>query len=446
MTETTANTPPEGPGDVNTGASLPQLAPAPPEKPDRVAAVSNLALGSLLMALDALDGWVDRNVPSQSQALEQRAREQEARQPDILLPQSEWDATYGKPETDRTRLAIMGMAATGNTLAVRATRFALRSSELAVEAARWPLDHVFLLKPLRYGVDRVTEAGNQRIDRLVEAGRALDAGSRAVAEVSLLRAAEDTVDVVTVEPHVQALVQEIVAAQGVSITEELIDEVREHAFSLDLNIDRGWASLRGRPKPDIATPDFAVPIRGRKPEPKEMAGRPYLAGAYAGFASRVLAFTIDLFALMIGLIVGVVFVWGVISVFSLDRLFESLLGTNGLGLLRMIGAGVLGTLAACVYWIFGWTFIGGTVGKIVMGMRVVGPGGKRLGFWRSLRRVIGYFLSAFSLGLGFIWLVFNNKHHSWADKLAGSSVVYAWHARPDETFLAEAAPEGARET
>ena len=117
-------------------------------------AVSNLALGSLLMALDVLDDWVDANVPTQAQALEQRAREQKAQQPDVLLPQSEWEATYGRPETDRARLALMGMAATVNTRAVRATRFALRTGGRAVGAARWPLDHIFLFRPLRYGMDR----------------------------------------------------------------------------------------------------------------------------------------------------------------------------------------------------------------------------------------------------------------------------------------------------
>ena len=329
----------------------------------------------------------------------------------------------------------MGMAASANARAVRATRFALRTGGLAVEAARWPLDHIFLFRPLRYGIDRVAEARDQQIDRWVEAGRELDSGSRAVAAVSLDRAAQETVEVVTVEPHVQALVQEIVAAQGTGITEEIIKEVREHAVSLDMGIDRAWATLRGRPKPNIATPDFAVAIQDKKPDPKEMAGRPYLGGGYAGFASRVLAFSIDVFALIVALIITFVFVWGVVSIFNLDQLFQNLLGTHGFGLLRMVGSGVVGTLVACVYWIFGWTFIGGTVGKIVMGLRVVGPGGARLGFWRSLRRVIGYFISAFSLGLGFLWVIVNKEHHGWADKLAGSSVVYAWHARPDEAFL-----------
>ena len=191
----------------------------------------------------------------------------------------------------------MGLAASANARAVRATRFALRTGGLAVEAARWPLDHIFLFRPLRYGIDRVAEAGNQQIDRWVEAGRELDSGSRAVAAVSLDRAAQETVEVVTVEPHVQALVQEIVAAQGTGITEEIS---RRCASTLSRWI---WAwTGRGRPcaggpNPTSRCRISPVAIRDKKPDPKEMAGRPYLGGGYAGFASRVLAFAIDVFAL-----------------------------------------------------------------------------------------------------------------------------------------------------
>ena len=216
MTETTASTPNRSQTGAGSEISSPpgDAAPSPSGKPDRVTAVSNLALGSLLIALEALDGWVDRNVPTQEQALDQRARGQDVPQ-DVLLPQSEWDATYGRPAIDRTRLAVMGLASTASARAVRATRFALQTGGLAMEVARWPLDHIFLFRPLRYGIDRVAEARDQQIDRWVEAGRELDTGSRAVAGVSLDRAAQDTVEIVTVEPHVQALVQEIVAAQGV---------------------------------------------------------------------------------------------------------------------------------------------------------------------------------------------------------------------------------------
>jgi uncharacterized RDD family membrane protein YckC len=402
----------------------------PVDKPDRVTAVSNLALGSLLMAIEALDEWVEQNVPSQAQALEQRAQGQGA-----LLPQSEWEATYGRPAVDRTRLAAMGAAMLASARAVEATRFVLRAGDRAVNAARWPLDHIFLFSPLRHGIDRLAEAGNQQIDRWAEVGKTLDTGSRAVAEVSLGRAAQDSVGLMTVEPHVQVLIQEIIAAQGTSITQELIDELREHSVSLDMRVDKIWANLRGRPKPEIETPDFALSIPGKKPDAKEMAGRPYLGGGYAGFVSRALAFCIDIFVLIIALLVAGVFIRGMVSIFNLDRMLPGLFGPSGIYAARIAGSSLLATLIAYVYWIFGWTFLGATLGKILMGLRVVGPGGSRLGFWRSVRRAIGYSISMSFLGLGFLWLIFNKRHHSWADKLGGTSVVYMWHARPDETFL-----------
>jgi uncharacterized RDD family membrane protein YckC len=422
MAETTPNTRTEGPATAGAATQ--------PEKPDRVTAVSNLALGSLLMAIEALDDWVEQNVPTQAQALEERARRQ-----GTLLPQSEWESTFGRQETDRARLAAIGAAASANTRAVKATRFVLHAGDLAVNVARWPLDHIFLFSPLRHGVDRLAEAGNQQIDRWAQVGRTLDTGTRAVAEDSLGRAAQDSLGVMTVEPHVQVLIQEIMAAQGTSITKEIISEVREHSVSLDMRVDKAWATLRGRPGPEVAAPDFKVAILGKKPDAKEIAGRPYLGGCYAGIASRVLAFSIDVFVLIVAVLVAGLFVRAIVSIFSLDRLLPGIFGPTGFDAARIAGSGVLASVIACVYWIFGWIFIGGTVGKMVMGLRVVGPGGSRVGFWRSLRRVIGYFISALALGLGFLWLIINKQHHDWADKLAGTSVVYAWHAFPDETFL-----------
>ena len=431
MAETTPSTPTKGPPRAGIESSQPAGDVAPVEKPDRVTAVSNLALGSLLMAIEALDEWVDKNVPSQAQALEQRAQGQGA-----LLPQSEWEATYGRPEVDRTRLAAMGAAMSANRKAVGATRFVLRAGDRAVDAARWPLDHIFLFSPLRYGIDRLAEAGNQQVDRWAEMGKTLDTGSRAVAEVSLGRAAQDSVGLVTGgEPHVQALVEEIIAGQGTSITKELVEELREHSVSLDMRVDKVWAHLRRRPDAEITTPDFTVSIPGKKPDPKEMAGRPYLGGGYAGFVSRMLAFCIDIFVLIIALLVAGVFISGIVSIFNLDRLLPGLFGPSGIYAARIAGSSLLATLIAYVYWIFGWIFLGATLGKIVMGLRVVGPGGSRMGFWRSVLRVIGYVVSMFALGLGFLWVIVNKRHHGWADKLAGTSVVYAWHACPDETFL-----------
>ena len=113
MTETTSSTPTKNLSGAGSGILQPSGDAAPLEKPDRVTAVSNLTLGSLLMAIEALDDWVDQNVPTQAQALEQRARRQGA-----LLPQSEWEETYGRTETDRARYAAIGLAASASTRAV----------------------------------------------------------------------------------------------------------------------------------------------------------------------------------------------------------------------------------------------------------------------------------------------------------------------------------------
>ena len=227
MANTTSSTPTKSP--AGAGSEIPppagDAAPPPAAKPDRVTAVSNLALGSLLMAIDVLDDWVDHNVPTQAQALEQRAKGAGGPAAPVRM------GGDIRPAGDRSRAACRDghwpLLPTRGPCGRRGS--SCGPADVAVDAASWPLDHIFLFRPLRYGKDRVAEAANQQIDRWVEAGRALDTGSRAVAEVSLGRAAQDSVDIVTVEPHVQVLIQEIVAAQGTSITKELIEEVREHS-------------------------------------------------------------------------------------------------------------------------------------------------------------------------------------------------------------------------
>ena len=39
-------------------------------------------------------------------------------------------------------------------------------------------------------------------------------------------------------------------------------------------------------------------------------------------------------------------------------------------------------------------------------------------------RYLGYYISIFSLGLGFLWIAFDPKKQGWHDKLAGTVVVY----------------------
>jgi uncharacterized RDD family membrane protein YckC len=85
--------------------------------------------------------------------------------------------------------------------------------------------------------------------------------------------------------------------------------------------------------------------------------------------------------------------------------------------------------------LFFWTLTGQTPGMTLMGLRVVTTDGHYVSLGRSVRRLIGYFVSALVLWLGFLWILVDDRRQGWHDKIAGTCVVYNWSARPDETFF-----------
>lgn len=66
-----------------------------------------------------------------------------------------------------------------------------------------------------------------------------------------------------------------------------------------------------------------------------------------------------------------------------------------------------------------------TIGKQLMGMRVIDAETHgEVGWWRMLvREVAGKFISAIVFLLGFAWILFDDKHQGWHDKIIGSQVV-----------------------
>ncbi len=66
---------------------------------------------------------------------------------------------------------------------------------------------------------------------------------------------------------------------------------------------------------------------------------------------------------------------------------------------------------------------GQTPGKAVMGIRVVSRGQERLTAGRSFLRFVGLLLSAFPLGAGFIWALFDRNRRAWHDLLAATEVI-----------------------
>lgn len=151
-------------------------------------------------------------------------------------------------------------------------------------------------------------------------------------------------------------------------------------------------------------------------------GKHGLKGQYAGFVSRLLAYGIDIAVILVMLIA---LSWLVETVMILFP--PVLVDPEGLLQLTIAGVVVLGT--AAIYYLFFWTLLGQTPGKMLLGVRIVSLDGSRLTFWQALRRFIGYFLSALALYAGYWWVLIDNRRQGWHDKLAGTIVVYAWDAR-----------------
>jgi uncharacterized RDD family membrane protein YckC len=140
-----------------------------------------------------------------------------------------------------------------------------------------------------------------------------------------------------------------------------------------------------------------------------------LAGSAAGFVSRTLAMAIDLgvivFAIVMGAVLG--------AALQLVLPHWSWLSTA-------IPAGIaaVSSFIPFVYFSALVAVTGRTIGKSVMGIRVVAADGRRLSASRSLLRTIGYLVSLLPLFAGFVWVLFDRDRRGWHDHLAGSRVVY----------------------
>jgi uncharacterized RDD family membrane protein YckC len=166
-----------------------------------------------------------------------------------------------------------------------------------------------------------------------------------------------------------------------------------------------------------------------------------LLGHYSGFISRMIAFVIDTTIISISVIV---FTWLINTTFEmlqghllLDFLVQTFPAIQSItdAAFQPVIAGILIWLFTIFYHVLLWFFTGQTIGKALIGLRVVPLSGGRLPIWRAFLRYFGYYLSALALGLGFLWIILDKRRMAWHDKLAHTCVIYTWEARPDERFL-----------
>jgi uncharacterized RDD family membrane protein YckC len=142
------------------------------------------------------------------------------------------------------------------------------------------------------------------------------------------------------------------------------------------------------------------------------------ADVRAGFVSRLLAFLIDIAAAST-LVVLTHGVMGVVADFAI------------LGRLGFVARAITVTervseaAVAIAYFPVAWGLSGQSIGKGILGLRIVREDGEPPGWGQCVARLGGYWLSTVPLFAGFLWIIVDPLREGWHDKLAGTAVVYA---------------------
>ena len=137
-------------------------------------------------------------------------------------------------------------------------------------------------------------------------------------------------------------------------------------------------------------------------------------GRRAGLVTRVLAASIDTVLVLLAMFVGY-FLWAGLRFlvdprgFRFPELGPIVSGTSMLAIL-------------VVYLTVSWRVSGRTYGSLVMGVRVVGPGGRGLTLPTALARALFYAV----VPIGLFWVAVNRENRSLQDVVLRTSVVYDW--------------------
>lgn len=141
----------------------------------------------------------------------------------------------------------------------------------------------------------------------------------------------------------------------------------------------------------------------------------------AGLVSRLLAAVVDATVL--------------VACIAAMRFGLETLGAIAIGELRFF-RGLWRTVWAVVevgfipaYHLVCWTLLGATVGKWLLGLRVVGPDGRPPGPLRALVRFVAYTISIAPLLAGVIAIALDPRRRAWHDRLARTAVVHAHEAK-----------------
>jgi uncharacterized RDD family membrane protein YckC len=161
-------------------------------------------------------------------------------------------------------------------------------------------------------------------------------------------------------------------------------------------------------------------------------------GRRAGVVTRTIVMVVD--AAVVAVAIGAVYlIWAIVRFMRHPVRFSWPTVT--------FGAVIVTALVTCVgYLTVTWSTTGRSVGKRLLGLRVVGRGGERLNLIRAFARALTCTLFPMLL----YWAAISSQNRSVQDLVLRTSVIYDWRSRgrsaphPDRTRAAPAHSEPAR--
>ena len=175
-----------------------------------------------------------------------------------------------------------------------------------------------------------------------------------------------------------------------------------------------------------------------------MSKRPHLQhdqtlkGYYAGFVSRLVAFVIDISVLTFTLIVLGWVISVILDFFGLSPSTTNLNApnitmrdyiANTITIILVISIPFLTFCIWVIYYVGSWVLMGQTIGKQLLGLKVVSIDGSPVSIKRGIIRYFGYWVSAIPLFAGYWWVLLDDERRGWHDRLSHTCVIYVWDAR-----------------
>jgi uncharacterized RDD family membrane protein YckC len=134
---------------------------------------------------------------------------------------------------------------------------------------------------------------------------------------------------------------------------------------------------------------------------------------YASFRRRLAAFAVD--AILLSTIISMMF--------PLNSTITLQLESHWYFIPLVTISNIVSILVTVAYSVIFWYWRGQTPGKMLLNIKLLRGDGSHITFSSAMLRYLGYVICILTLGMGFLWIIFDSRKQGLHDKIASTVVV-----------------------